>query len=510
MTKRLLSLIFAVLMMATLSIPFISAASTAELDTTRKGSVTFNCDKAGYDFEIYRIADLVTTTNPYSVKYDVKVNNAGVKAAVADGNFSDADRTKILDALDKDFGIAGGTVVGDFEVNVDGNTKTLSNLAQGIYYVRAIDFPAGVKSVTNSCFALPYYTEESGWVYSIDPIDLAAKVAEDKPEIIKEIMNSTKGNVNYTDVSIGDIVEFEITSSVIGNVSDVPDLDFKLNSYVISDLMSKGLTLDQDSIVVSLADDGYDVISTIAPENYTIDVSAAEGQDTTFTVSLNKAYLKTAEFYDAEYVLVDFSAVLNEYSTTESMGNPNEAVKLTYTNKHDAKSEIEGNEVFVYTYQLEVHKFDEAGNKLQGAEFALYSTEADAKDEKNAVATGTSDADGVVEFKNSDNDIKRVASGKYYVKETKAPDGYNKYTDVIPVQINATYSRTLTNGTYIQNAPEHGTAVVEVKNTKTVLPQTGGQGNMVIYAVAITLGVAGGIIFIVAKKRKKNSTDKAE
>ena len=69
------------------------------------------------------------------MKYDVKVNNAGVKAAVADGNFSDVDRTKILDALDKDFGIAGGTVVGDFEVNVDGNTKTLSNLAQGIYYV---------------------------------------------------------------------------------------------------------------------------------------------------------------------------------------------------------------------------------------------------------------------------------------------------------------------------------------------------------------------------------------
>ena len=159
MTKRLLSLIFAVLMMAALSIQFISAASTAELDTTRMGSVTLNCDKAGYDFEIYRIADLVTTANPYSVKYDVKVNNAGVKAAVADGNFSDADRTKILDALDKDFGIAGGTVVGDFEVNVDGNTKTLSNLAQGIYYVRAIDFPAGVKSVTNSCFALPYYTE---------------------------------------------------------------------------------------------------------------------------------------------------------------------------------------------------------------------------------------------------------------------------------------------------------------------------------------------------------------
>ena len=510
MKKRLISMLLAVFMVAAISIPFVSAATNANLDTTQKVSITLNCNKAGYDFEVYKIADLVTTTsNPYSVKYDVKVNNAAVKTAVANGNFAEADRGKILDALDKDSELGGATVVGDYEVDEDGNTKTFNNLAQGIYYVRAINFPAGVKSVTNSCFALPYYTSDNGWTYSLDAINLAAKVAEEEPEIEKEITNSTKNDVHYTDVSLGETVNFEITTSVLGTVSEIPEHDFKLNSYVISDLMSKGLTLNQNSFVVSLADEDYDVISTIAPENYTVNVTAAEGQDTTFTVSLKKAYLQTADFYDAAYVLTDFSAVLNKYATTEVVGNPNEAVKLTYTNKNDVEGEVEGNKVFVYTYQLEVHKFDEAGTKLQGAEFALYNTEANAKNEENAIATGVSDANGIVEFKNSNNEVMRVASGKYFVKETKAPDGFNKYTDVIPVEINVTYSHTFANGTYIQNAPEHGTASVDVKNSKTVLPQTGGQGNVIAYSIAITLAAAGGIIFFVARKKKKNSADKA-
>ena len=102
----------------------------------------------------------------------------------------------------------------------------------------------------------------------------------------------------------------------------------------------------------------------------------------------------------------------------------------------------------------------------------------------------------------------RVASGTYYVKETKAPDGYNKITVVIPVVVKAEYTRTFTNGTFIQNAPEHGTAVVEVKNTKSILPQTGGQGNIIAYSIALTFVAAGCVIFFIARKKKK-SADRA-
>ena len=253
MKKRMFTMIFAIILVIAVSIPCVSAA-TSELTTTKKVSFTAECSKPGYEFSVskpgyefsvYKIADLKTTTNPYSVKYDVKVSSGEVQAMVADGNLSDANRAKILNALDKDTALAGATIVGTYKVDTDGTSKTFSDMAQGIYYVRATNFPSGVKKVTNSAFALPYYTAENGWVYDLDTINLAAKVEDDTPDIEKEITNSTQSNVNFTDVSIGDTVEFKIESSVVGAVNDVDVLDFKLNSYVVTDVMSKGLTRDR-------------------------------------------------------------------------------------------------------------------------------------------------------------------------------------------------------------------------------------------------------------------------
>ena len=273
MKKKIFSMIFAIIMIIAISVPCVSAA-TAGLTTTQKVSFTAECSKPGYEFSVYKIADLKTSTSPYSVKYDVTVSSAEVKAAVADGNISAADRAKILNTLDKDTALSGAAIVGKYTVNTDGNSKTFSNLAQGIYYVRATNFPAGVKKVANSAFALPYYTAENGWVYSLDKINLATKVEEDNPTIEKEITNSTKNNKNYTDVSIGDTVEFKINSSIVGAVNDVSVLDFKLNSYIVSDVMSKGLTLNKNSFSVSLEDDENKTLSTLASSDYTVSVTA--------------------------------------------------------------------------------------------------------------------------------------------------------------------------------------------------------------------------------------------
>ena len=508
MRKRIFSMIFAVVMLIAISVPCVSAAGS-DLTTTQKVSFTTECSKAGYEFSVYKIADLVSSTTPYSVKYNVKVNSAEVKKAVADGNISSADRAKILNALDKDTGLSGASIVGKYKVDTDGNTKTFSNLAQGIYYVRATNFPAGVKKVANSAFALPYYTAENGWVYSLDKINLATKVEEDNPTIKKEITNSTKNNVNYTDVSLGDTIEFKIDSSIVGSVNNVDVLDFKLNSYVVSDVMSKGLTLNKNSFAVSLEDNKNKTLSALSTSDYTVSVTAEAGKDTNFTVSLKKEYLKRTDFYSADHVSIKFSAVLNKYATTKPVGNPNEAVKLTYTNKNDVKGEVDGNKVFVYTYHIQVHKFDEAGKTLEGADFALYKTEADAKSENNSIATGTSNENGLVVFYNADEEEMLLQSGKYFIKETKAPTGYNRYTDVIPFEIKVTYGDALTNGTYIVSGPELGLATVDVKNSKTVLPQTGGQGNVKAYSIAVFLAAAGGVIFFIAKKRKKHTSDTA-
>ena len=75
-------------------------------------------------------------------------------------------------------------------------------------------------------------------------------------------------------------------------------------------------------------------------------------------------------------------------------------------------------------------------------------------------------------------------------------------------EIKVTYGDTLTNGTYIVSAPELGLTSVDVKNSKTVLPQTGGNGNIIAYSIAFILLAAGGTVFFISR-RKKKSRDKA-
>ena len=342
MKKRMFTMIFAIIMVIAVSIPCVSAA-TSELVTTKKVSFTAECSKPGYEFSVYKIADLKTTSNPYSVKYDVKVSSGEVQAMVADGNLSDANRAKILNALDKDTQLAGASIVGTYKVDTDGNSKTFTNLAQGIYYVRATNFPSGVKKVTNSAFALPYYTAENGWVYDLDTINLAAKVEEDNPDIEKEITNSTQNNVNFTDVSIGDTVEFKIESSVVGAVNNVDVLDFKLNSYVVTDVMSKGLTLNQKSFAVSLEDENDKNLAEIAASDYTVNV--ADGK---FTLTQGDTTLGTfiSDSQGRITILYDFDRN-TDYTLTETeppggyIGLPNPAV---FSIGDDGTVTISGNE----------------------------------------------------------------------------------------------------------------------------------------------------------------------
>lgn len=498
--KKFMSLFLAIMLIGTLMfscIPVANAAS-ANLDLNAKTSFSFLCEKQGYEFSIYNVGSVVKTSNPYEVKYDSNIPE--LSDSILNG-----DSVALLTALDELSVDKLGNVVGTYNTTTDGATKAFTEQAQGIYYVRATNFPAGVREVTNSVFALPYYTAEEGWIYSLENIALASKVVDDIPEIEKTITNSTKDNVNFTDVSLGDTVNFEIKTSQAGSYSNTASKDFRLKSYIITDKMSKGLTLDPNSFSVKLVDkDGKTVATLDKTTDYVVDIKAVLGADTDFTVSLTETYLQEVEFYGANVadVVTSYSAVLNKYATTAFSGNPNEAVKLTYSNKNGVTAEVEGNEVYAYTYGIQVNKQDEEDKPLEGAEFAMYKTEADAKAQKNAIASGTSDVNGLVEFKNASGEVILLQSGTYYLIETKAPEGYNRYTDVIEVKISAEYAETFTDGTWISSAPENGIAVVTVTDSKVILPQTGGQGMMMFYFIGALGIMLTACLFVVAKKRR--------
>ena len=271
------------------AIPFASAATV--LDETKKVSFTVNCSKPGYTFEVFRVADLKTTSGStnetsYSPLFDSIATE--VKAGNSKNLLAKLDSLSPINTAMP----TGAVSCGTFASTASTTTKTFSSLAQGIYYVKCTKYPAGVKSVTNSVFALPYFQNNS-WVYTLSAINLANKVADDTPTTQKEITNSTKSNVNFTDVSLGDTVEFALYNTTAGSTSN------KLEQYTVKDKMTKGLTFNKDSVKVYLADSSKTKIADLTKDtDYKLNVTAeGDGKDTEFNIALNKTYLAKSDFY---------------------------------------------------------------------------------------------------------------------------------------------------------------------------------------------------------------------
>ena len=94
--------------------------------------------------------------------------------------------------------------------------------------------------------------------------------------------------------------------------------------------------------------------------------------------------------------------------------------------------------------------------------------------------------------------IQGLDAGTYYLKEIKAPKGYNKLKD--PVKVVIAENGNITVG-------EDSTIVTEVKvlnNTGTILPSTGGNGTSLIYFLGAVLALVSGVVLI-TKQRMKNS-----
>lgn len=488
-TRNILAMLM-IVALSIVSIPF-SASATSSLKNDDNVKISVSCDKKGYTFEIYQVATLdSTTSNPYETKY--KSNVPEIADTIKDGNTKDAlSQLDSIDTLP-----SGAKSFGTFDTD-KATEKTFSNLPQGIYYIRATEYPADVTKVENSILALPYYTSK-GWVYSYDTIELAKKVVETPPSTRKEITNSTKDNVNYTDVSFNDKIDFRLYNTVTGSKQ------IKLTTYTVYDEMSKGLSLDSKSFSVYLADKDMNKIADIQKGDYTLNITKAKaGEQTDFNVALSKDYLAKNDFYEnnVAYLIVDYSANLNKYAIIGKEGNPNTDAKLEYGNRSKTAF-VKGNTVYVYTYVIGVTKYDERGNKLAGAEFALYKTIEDATAQQNEIAVGTSDSDGKVVFiANKSNNEIRLQSGKYYVVETKAPEGYNLYGKVIEINAEATYNDTIVDGTYVNLCPDNGIATVDVTDSKVTLPQTG--GHVIYFTFAgIALIALGGISLTLLKKKR--------
>lgn len=336
------------------------------------------------------------------------------------------------------------------------------------------------------------------------------------------------------DFGIGDTITYQLTSKV-------PDMT-GYNSYTFkfSDTLSKGLDLKE---VLSVK-----VGNTTLKAGKTGTNTYALTYDETsrnLTVTLNDFY-NSYKNHTGETITVVYTATLNKDAVIGMNPNTNKAV-VEYSNNPTTggTGTSEPSIVDVHTFDFTIYKYylKDQNNKedktaLANAEFELYkaNTTGDAADTNakiNIVDVGNgvyrqatpeeASASGFTSAKIvSDEDgkvlVKGLKAGTYYLKETKAPDGYNKLLSDIKIEITAKYNDATGelesysviytyNGDPITvtNTDKLTSPEVPVENkTGVQLPSTGSKGALMVTLAGIVLFGALTASKAFGKKKAKN------
>lgn len=330
---------------------------------------------------------------------------------------------------------------------------------------------------------------------------------------------------NKETVNIGDVV----TYTVKGSIPDTTGYD--QYQYIIHDVLSNGLDFVNDATGTALREGATTVNVKVAFGEGVTDAGTApatatlsgEGNrqmvlDLSEWVRTNQANNKGKEFTVTYYAKVNKAAVVTEKNSAhlEYGNNPGET---TTTTPSEAKTP---------TYPLDILKIKKDTEEiLAGAHFTLYaSTTAGVIDESKPIKV-TKVADGKysyaadqtstdpsvitdmvtvaskIEGQGYNLHINGLAAGTYYLKETKAPDGYNKLTEAIKVTITKSTTTDENEWTLTVDKGTVDGKIVKVENSSgSILPSTGGRG-AIAFAVIAALLVFGVAVSFIRDKRKE-------
>ena len=321
-----------------------------------------------------------------------------------------------------------------------------------------------------------------------DNVAVVAKGAKD--QLNKKVAESGQS------VAPGDEVNYTIDEEYL---YIAPNANPK--TFTITDKLTNG-KFKENSVRVVLKNSINDETGTelTANTDYTIN-DYANGTDLTVDFNYNSAYA-------GKIVVITYTAIAGEVTTTAPLTN----------NAHSSNGTGKIVEVKPVSFKVIKVDKDNGNKKLPDAEFQLYkeANEGDAnavkltledKSTVHGIPVGnviTTDANGEASVNNLD------AQATYYVKETKAPNGYslNDFAyQLTGADVKAASTTTKTEGkvTYtVQTYTYTNFADITVKDSKlSALPSTGGIGTTIFTIVGCGIMIAAAGLFF-ASRRKEN------
>lgn len=340
-------------------------------------------------------------------------------------------------------------------------------------------------SATIDGLDLGYYLVGStvGALCSLDTTNPEVTVRDknEAPTVEKKIVQGEK-LVDKNSANIGEEVIFQTTIYVKPGAKN----------YVLHDIMDShlqyGCILQVHDNLHNLADTTDFVVKTIGTDGREFEISFtdayyAKNRENIDTGKLNKITVQYG-------VYVKDDAEINQ-----------PMINRTHLTYGDEDTKTNESETTTKTFGIPVFKYTGNNEALAGAQFIL-STDPDCEESTAIKFTKNSDdkyrydktgTATLVSLSTGRIDIEGLKAGTYYLKETKAPDGYNLLKKIQTIEIGE-------NGSIKLNGNEF-TDDVKVKNNSGIeLPSTGGMGTTLIYLAGIVLVVLSGYVLI-SKRR---------
>ena len=496
--NRILSLMMALMLLVSLAVPVMAEGNdepgTVTIPTEGEHSITINNAANGHTYEAYMIfygEHHVITSESDPILTDL-VWGSGVSA---------------YDGAAVEAGTPAGSVAGtlnDSNVVAFSKKLTLSDPVKRVEAANGVcvfeEMPSGYYLVKDKDDSIKNTAHDAYTNYIIQVVGNAqASLKVNVPTLEKSVQDINDSTQNpakpethkpNADHDIGDDVPFHIHINIGSNVEDYPSYEM-----VVTDIMSKGLTFNEESVEIST-----DLKTFVKDKDYTINVSGAnENGDVTITFAFPN--LITSGITNLDTIEINYTAELNDNAVIGNPGNPNKAY-MTYSNnpnKADSYGTTPESKVVIFTYQLTLNKVDGNDEPLNGATFKL--SKYLHGNEWDPIETIEGTDKSVFEFKGLDD-------GTYRIEEVEAPAGYNAIKPItFTIEANhdsgtvENLTATAQGGSGTLFGQNSGTFEADVVNEMgATLPTTGGMGTTILYVVGAAL-VLVAVVMLVTKKR---------
>ena len=288
---------------------------------------------------------------------------------------------------------------------------------------------------------MAYKPDENAQAVNLDTMPLKTKKVVTAPtQYDVNLSNIDNGSVkpDKTKVAAGDTVNLTVTPA---NGYEIDELYYRDGLSIEKHPITNNSFVMPESDVMIYATfkpaqgTAYNITVNQPQEGGTVTVqaSAKAGDEVTLTATPLEGYVldKFTVTKDADGGEVQ----VTDGKFTMPAGNVTVTASFKKSQEEPGQDEIEipaGSAAQITNKQvgldLKIYKKDKNDRRLEGAIFNIRKTDENFKviDQDFGVKTGTSNAEGLVEFKDKDGNIINLPVGYYVIEETAAPLGYRK------------------------------------------------------------------------------------